>query len=504
MNRERNIYACLYAREFPLQTLLRLRSHLQTNPCVVLEGEPPLQRVCSLNSAAERQGLVCGMTRVEVDSVPSIQILLRSFAEESTARAMMLECAGTFSPRVEERRDANAFICLIDISGSQKLLGTPELVARAILDRVWLLGITACVAVSHHFDTAICLAKSMIAKKDIMIVPAGEEASVLSSLQLEVLDISEDHLKIFSSWGVYTLGQLAALPENALVARTGEEGRRLWQLARAQSPHLFLPVEAAATLEELFELDTPVEALESLLFVIGMMLEQLILRAASRVLALASMTITLHLEGEALHVRSVRPALPNNDRALWIKLIHLDLEAHPPMAAVVALTLTAEPGHTSKMQLGLFSPQVPESAKLDVTLARIQAIVGEGCVGRAVLKDTHEPDAFRIQPFVVSSVSAKEFVCEPSRTALRQLRPAEVTTVTLRDEQPEALRFCEKRYVVEHVYGPWITSGDWWNTSPWAEQQWDLVARAEDGALLCCCLVHDVVESRWLMTALYD
>ena len=51
-------------------------------------------------------------------------------------------------------------------------------------------------------------------------------------------------------------------------------------------------------------------------------------------------------------------------------------------------------GSTSKVQLGLFSPQLPEAARLEVTLARIRAIVGEDCVGRAVLQDTHAPEGF--------------------------------------------------------------------------------------------------------------
>jgi hypothetical protein len=34
-------------------------------------------------------------------------------------------------------------------------------------------------------------------------------------------------------------------------------------------------------------------------------------------LALASVIITLALEGNATHVRTVRPALPTNDRPLW-------------------------------------------------------------------------------------------------------------------------------------------------------------------------------------------
>src|ERR1700679_1775719 len=137
------------------------------------------------------------------------------------------------------------------------------------------------------------------------------------------------------------------------------------------------------------ELDTPVEELERLLFVVNVMLEQLTLRATARVLALASVTITLTLEGGATHVRTVRPALPTNDRQLWIKLLHLDLEAHPPQAAILVISVDAEPGCTSKVQLGLFSPQLPEPSRLDITMARIRTIVGEENVGRAVLEDTH-------------------------------------------------------------------------------------------------------------------
>lgn len=169
----------------------------------------------------------------------------------------------------------------------------------------------------------------------------------------------------------------------------------------------------------------------------------------------------------------MRPTLPNNDRQLWIKLLHLDLEAHPPQAAILSLTLTAEPGSTSKVQLGLFSPQLPEASRLDVTLAR--AIVGEDCVGSVVLKDTHQPDEFRMEPFAVPSRPSSEHMPKISRLALRQLRPAESVAMTLREKQPEAFFFRGRHYFVEHAYGPWLSSGDWWNPTLWSHQQrWPL------------------------------
>jgi protein ImuB len=150
----------------------------------------------------------------------------------------------------------------------------------------------------------------------------------------------------------------------------------------------------------------------------------------------------------------------------------------------------------------LFSPQLPEPMRLDVTLARIKAMVGEDCVGRAVLEDTHRPDAFRMEAFSVSAGTEKQREAGRSLAAVRQLRPAERIGVTLREQQPAGIVFRERRYEVERAYGPWVMSGDWWNPSLWGVEQWDLIVRGVDGAMLCCCVVRDAGE--WKMAGVYD
>jgi protein ImuB len=504
MTKPAELYACLYAKEFPAQAMLRLRPELRHQPCVVMEGEPPLQYACSRNAKAHRLGIAHGMTQVEIDTFPSVTVLSRSKAEEATAKTVILECAGAFSPRVEDCSNGNAFLCVVDIAGTESLFGPPAALAKDLIQCAKDLGIAASIAVSRNFHAAICLARGRSARTNVSLIPSGEERGALSSLPLSVLDLSEEPAETFALWGIRTLGMLADLPEKALIARMGQEGKRLRKLARGELPHLFLPIEAAFTLEERMELDNPVELLDSLLFVVGVMLEQLILRVTARIFALASVTILLSLEGGASHSRTVKPAQPNNDRQLWIKLIHLDLETHPPQAAILALTLTAEPGTTCKVQLGLFSPQLPEPGRLDVTLARIRAIVGDEYVGRAVLKDTHQPDGFRMEPFTVPSASGEERPHGQQRAALRQIRPAEHVAVTLRDKRPESFFFREKRYLVEQAYGPWVMNGEWWNRTLWSCHQWDLVARSHDGLLLCCCLTHEPSQNGWRAVALYD
>jgi protein ImuB len=504
MNQPAELYACLYAREFPAQALLRLRPELQSKPCVVMKGEPPLQQVCSINTKARLLGMMHGMTRVDVDTFPTPVLLSRSHQEEMAVRAILLECAGGFSPRVEDRSEDTAFLCVIDIAGTKSLFGLPEMLVRNLLERVRSLGISARVTVSCNFHAAVCLARGLSPSKTFRVIAPGDEAAALASLPLSVLNLTEIQAETFVLWGIHTLGMLAALPEKELIARMGQESKRLLQLARGELPHLFQPVEAAFHLEEKMELDSPVELLDSLLFVVGVMLDQLILRAKARIFALASVTIVLTLDGGGTHTRTVQPALPTTDKQLWIKLLHLDLEAHPPPAAILGLTLAAEPGSTSKVQLGLFSPQLPEAARLDVTLARIRAIVGEECVGRAVLQDTHAPEGFRMEPFTVPSGDSAEGVSSQQRASMRRLRPPETTSVTLQNHRPTMFFFRERRYMVERAYGPWLTGGDWWNQTLWGLEQWDLVARALDGSMICCCMTRDLLQNLWQMAALYD
>ncbi len=512
-------YACIVAREFPLQALLRLQPEWQDKPAVVLDGEPSMAQVCSLNRQARMLGIVTGMTRLEMEMFSSALVLPRSPAEEAIARSALLECAGRFSPRVEEQSAGSCFTCVIDIAGTETLFGSPNALAESLLKKIQALHLRASIAVSSNFQAAICLARGLAAglgkHESIYVAPSGMEGAALAPLPLDILNLSPEHAETFSSWGIATLGALARLNETELIARMGQAGKELRLLARGESTHLFIPIEAGLDLEERMELDGPVEVLDSLLFMIGVMLDQLIAHAQSHMVALAAITLHLDLEGGASYTRTVRPALPNCDRKLWLKLIHLDMQAHPPQAAILGLTLNAEPGSTSKVQLGLFSPQTPEPMRLDVTLARIRSIVGEGCVGRAVLKDTHQPDAFRVEPFAVPSMPSSSATGEASagKLAMRQLRPPELVFVTVHNRQPKSFVFREKLYTVERAYGPWAFGGDWWKPTLWSLEQWDLVARAHDatqnaatanGFWLCCCLTRDLTQDCWQMEALYD
>src|SRR5258707_829369 len=61
LGRPRMSFLCIRAEEFPTQTLFSLRPELKVLPAAVLEHDPPLERVCSLNAKAFERGVRRGM-----------------------------------------------------------------------------------------------------------------------------------------------------------------------------------------------------------------------------------------------------------------------------------------------------------------------------------------------------------------------------------------------------------------------------------------------------------
>src|ERR1039458_6978194 len=187
-----SLYVCAWAAEFPAQALLRLRTDWQTEPVVVLDGRAPEEWVCSLNRLAERSGATAGMTRLEAESMQGLRLLKRSAESEAAARAVMLECAAKFSPRIEEVGGAclheastlgasggTACALVLDITGTERLFGPPAQLAERLRDELAEAGFRASIAVSANFDTARMKAASM---RGVAVITEGTEAEALAKL----------------------------------------------------------------------------------------------------------------------------------------------------------------------------------------------------------------------------------------------------------------------------------------------------------------------------------
>jgi protein ImuB len=494
------LYACVHSAEFPAQALLRLRPDLQGKPIAVMEGRPPHEFVCAMNRHALGRGISAGMMRLDVEGLDGVMLLARSPETEAAARVVMLECLSQFSPRIEDAGCGTACAFVLDIAGTERLFGASAQLAERMRAALLSSGFRVSIAVSANFQAARMKAA---ATRGTTIIAEGEEASALANLPITALHLPEDPLEIFAMWGIRTLDELAALPEIDLIARLGPDARTWRELARGVHPHLFEPIEAEFKLREFCEFETGVEEIDSLLFVGARMIDCLVARASDRALSLALVTAHMRLDGGKSHQCVLRPAVPSADRKFLLKLLQLEIGAHPPQAAVASLELTAEAGRCGTVQLGLFTPQTPEPSRLDVTLARLRALVGEDRVGSPVLEDTHRPGSFRMESFATTNPERKREPGVP-RMALRRVRPPVPIRVIQRESRPAEFRDWQNRFEVTSAYGPWRTSGCWWSEDNWDLEEWDVLAERNDGASVACLLVCDRARNEWRLEAFYD
>jgi protein ImuB len=502
------LYLCLHVRDFAAQALAHLRSELRQRPVAILHGDPPLETVFALNQRARYLGLATGMSRLQAESFDGVSLSSRVKQQEDSAFAILMHCVEQISPKVEvlasPKESSSGATLILDISASERLFGAPEQIAIALRRNMDAAGFVVSIATSSNAYAGVLAARGF---SETTIIPPGKEAAILAQLPLDVLELGPEQEETFTSWGIKTLGALAALPPKALISRIGYAGYQLQALARGAYQHLLVPAEPAtdAVLSESTELEHPVDLLEPLLFLLSRMLEQIIVRAAERAFAIAYVETRLVLDtaSRTEHRRVVRPALPEYNHHTLLKLIQLDLEMHPPQAAVIALHMQAQPARPQTVQQGLFVPQTPEAGRLEILLARLRKLLGEDRVGAPELLDSHRPDAFRLAPFVPHTDAASKSVPNKIRaSALRILRPPRAVRVETHNSRMAALFLDGKKLPVHKASGPWKTSGAWWTHSDWCREEWD-VALGEPEKFYCR-IAYDPGARCWYLTGIYD
>ena len=518
-------FASLFVPDFSVQAIVRLEPELRGKPVAILAGAPPLTKVFAVNRAARELGVETGMTKVQAEAFQGIAWRWRSPSQEAAAYAALLDCAWTISPRVEDgpKREEQDFsdAAVLDLAGCEKLFGSSEKIAHDLKRVASEVGFEANVAVAGNPLAAAIAAQGFTGAT---VIPDGEEGLRVGKLSVEALRVPVEFVETLKRWGIRTCAEFAALPEIAIVERLGQEGLRWWHLAQGSDAHPLIAKDFPSSFEEHMDLDAPVDLLEPLLFVLNRLLEQLCARLRMHILAIGEIKVTLTLERydsrnkkPLFHVRTLRLPVPARDSKLLLKLLQLDLEAHPPSSPVTAINMLAIPVKARSQQLGLFLPLSPDPERLEITLARIQGTVGENRVGALVLLDTHSPDAFQQKRFVLPEITEKRSVTEKKATAaMRIYRPPLGAAVEFRDGKPAVLSCEGARRQILAFAGPWRAKGGWWSETAWAREEWDIEVRAlhpkvqpepsrdgEEGTALYR-VYKDLRAKRWFVEGIYD
>jgi len=134
-----------------------------------------------------------------------------------------------YTPQVEPVSLDEAFL---DITASVRLFGPPEEIARKIRAEVRAeTGLTVSAGVASSKFVAK-IASDMNKPDGLTVVPRGKEQEFLGSLQVGRLwGVGEATRSALAEMGVQTIGDLAGVPEEAVVRKLGKHGAHLHRLA---------------------------------------------------------------------------------------------------------------------------------------------------------------------------------------------------------------------------------------------------------------------------------
>ena len=146
--------ACTHIPNLPVQAVVRHEPELRFRAVVIIDGKSEV--IVAANAAARQAGVQLGMIKLQMTQLPAIEIRPRSRAQEEVAHAALLDLSFAFSPRVE-RTAADAIT--LDLEGLERVWGSPENIARKIVQQAAGMGLNVHVAVACNPDAALHAAR---------------------------------------------------------------------------------------------------------------------------------------------------------------------------------------------------------------------------------------------------------------------------------------------------------------------------------------------------------
>jgi protein ImuB len=376
---------------------------LRTVPVFVRERIGARELVRAASAEARAVGVRRGMRRREAEAqCPDAVCVDADEALEARTFEIVARAVETFTPRVVLDRPG---LCAFATRGPSRYFGGDDALATRVLDDVVsaLGGDATDVRIGlADGGFAARLAARSAAPHAPFVVEPGESAAFCAPWPVTVLDDPE-LASLLVRLGLPTLGAVAALPADAVLARFGAEGRHFHDLARGVDAGPPVLVTPPPDLVEQTELDPPVARVDAVAFAAKGLAGRLLSRLAERGLACTRVVIEAETEnGERLarcwrHDRVLTPAALA-ERVRWqldgwlLAAQSADDDIEDTTGGLTLLRLVPdEVVPADGRQLGFWGGDQVAHDRADRALARVQGLLGYDAVVTAVVQGGRTP-----------------------------------------------------------------------------------------------------------------
>lgn len=334
---------CLWLPTFELRLELVRSPGLDRTSVALLSPDDGVRRtVWQVSERAHEAGVRPGqLVSQAVSLCPSLTLLEPDPAHYDAAVEAMLETLSGLTPVVEPSAERGRVFLGMD--GLERLYGPPSHQVHRVLHTLFEVFPRPLVAAIRAglapgtFGAWVAAVRSRPGRPTL--VAADDLVAFLASCPVGSLPVEDQMVHRLERLGVTTLGELVRLPEPALVAHFGQDGRDAlaWASGRridaVRAWHRPRPIRAS------LDFPAPLAQLDQLHNALDRLLERALSRPARRGRSIRTVRLEAFLDGEGSWTTEAVLREPSSALDRLAYLLRSRMALSPPTRAVVSLTL---------------------------------------------------------------------------------------------------------------------------------------------------------------------
>ncbi len=402
----------VWCPDWPVATARRDDPALVGVPVAVVDRIGGRSVVRAASAEARAAAVVPGLRRREAEGrCPGLVVCATDPAAEARAFESVARATAAVTPRVVLERPG---VCAFPTRGPSRYFGGDDALAARVLEVVRAVGVTdARVGIADGAFAAACAARAAV-PDGAFVVPPGGSAAFLAPWPVRVLGpAAADLVDLLVRLGLPTLGDFAALPADAVLARFGARGVEAHRRAGAREDLGVRPLPPPPDLVEQVELDPPARRVDEAAFAAKGLADRLLDRLAALALSCTQVVVEAETEhGESL-ARSWRhdgalTAAAVATRVRWQLDAWLtgatgvgdgrgvgsgvDDDGYEPTGGLTLVRLVPEQVVPAEgRQLGFWGGDAAVADRADRVLARLQGMLGHDAVVTACVVGGRTP-----------------------------------------------------------------------------------------------------------------
>ena len=485
-------------------------------------------QLAAVNESARRYGVRAGQSIAEACALVA-NLVVREISQAEVLETLRGIAEVGFSLGATVALEAPDTV-YVDISGSAHLQGGEVALATEFANRVRSMGHSVRLAIADGPRLARAFAKWFTPEaadpedRGVCVVPSERTVSAFQALPCAALCLPGDTAAWFARLGVFTVGELCALPRQALGSRLGEAAASVSELCAGRDRTPLVAYLPERTINESSAWDEPVTGTEPLLFALGGLVSRVSARLTGRGEAAHSFELTLLYDPAIARFRGEK-----TEQVWRFKLatpLHRAEEIRRVLSARLARTKLAAPSLGMRLTVPKMLPAVARQLEfsqvmagvtvgaaaddeISVLIAELTAELGEDKLGTLQLVDSHRPEAkSKLSPAELtpqrrgSSKTAHLRKAEPSFAELPGA-PTRLLTEPCELHGPfrvgVSLALDRSLYTIEHLrFEQRLDAVEWWGQAPITRDYVRLWLQGASGGFEAVAFVDRTTGRRYL------